>query len=209
MKFESWGELPYTQATEKQLALVEQRIANKIEDTWVFCAHPKLVTLGRGSSVSDLKGWSGEVHKSSRGGKATFHGPNQVIIYPIVQLKQKDILKFLENLEEVTVNTLKKIGIDAQKSRQAFPGYSGNKLIPTGVWVGQKKIASIGIAVKKWTTYHGIAINIYEDSEAFTGINPCGFSSDVMTSIEKELESIVEKEYFIEAFQNELIKFFN
>ncbi|MCB0390086.1 MAG: lipoyl(octanoyl) transferase LipB [Bdellovibrionales bacterium] len=205
MMFQDWGEIPYDEATEKQLALVQQRVDNTTSDTWVFCSHPPLVTLGRGSTKEDLQGWQGDVFTSSRGGKATYHGPNQLIVYPIVKLENKDVLKFLFNLEQITINVLRKLGVPAQLSREVFPDQNSNtKLIPTGVWVKDQKIASIGIAVKKWVTYHGLALNLYQDDQAFKGINPCGFNPEVMTSVEELIQQKIDRNKVVEVFKEKI-----
>ncbi|MCB9027213.1 MAG: lipoyl(octanoyl) transferase LipB [Bdellovibrionaceae bacterium] len=206
MRFEEWGEIPYEESTNKQLELVQKRIEDKIEDTWVFCSHPPLVTLGRGTNPGDLLTWQGEVYESSRGGKATYHGPSQLVIYPIVKIANRDLLKFLENLEQVTIEALKPFNIVAQKSRQAFPNTSAGSRIPTGVWVENRKIASIGIAVKKWVSYHGLALNLDLDPNAFQGIQPCGYSKEIMTSMEKELGFCVNRKKVFESFKDALNK---
>jgi lipoate-protein ligase B len=156
----------------------------------VLCTHPPVVTLGRGSRPEDLEGWSGSTLETSRGGRATYHGPSQVVIYPIVDLKRersgrasRDVHAYLRALEELTVACLREAGLPSPEARTSQVG----EISLTGVWVGAKKTASIGIAVRKWITYHGIAINVLNDASAFRGIRPCGFSSDIMTSLEAEL----------------------
>lgn len=201
MRFESWGEIPYLQASQRQLDLVQARILDRVEDTLVFCTHPRVVTLGRGAKAEDILTWQGEVCESSRGGKATYHGPSQVVVYPIIKLKHRDVLKYLKDLEEVTIQALGCLGLACTPSRQSGLDIKDKKLIPTGVWVNGKKIASIGVAIKKWVAYHGVAVNIDKDFGAFVGIQPCGFSSDVMTSLEEELGKKIPHSEFIEAFQ--------
>jgi lipoyl(octanoyl) transferase len=198
MNFESWGEIPYFQSTQKQLELVSKRLSDELEDTLIFCSHPSVVTLGRASKKEDVINWTGECVESSRGGKATYHGPGQVVVYPIIKLKNKDIMGYLELLESVTVAVLKSFGLTSQKSREK--NITTPNLIPTGVWIENKKIASIGIAVKRWVTYHGIAINLYNDPNAFKGINPCGFDSNIMTSVEEQLKLKVDREEFSKLF---------
>lgn len=207
MRFKFWGETPYDESTQKQLELLKLRIEDKIEDTWIFCTHPPLVTLGRATQASDLIDWKGEIHESSRGGRATYHGPSQLVVYPIVKIANRDVLKFLETLEQVTIEVLKTFSITARNSRTENQ-HENAKQILTGVWVQNRKIASIGIAVKKWVSYHGLALNVDEDPLAFTGIYPCGFQTEVMTSIEKELGSRVEKKLVTEAFQKALAKYY-
>lgn len=178
MRFEDWGLTPYEESTNKQLQYLDEVASGHRPDTIVFCNHPSVVTLGKATTESDLMGWSGDTFQSQRGGKATYHGPEQLVIYPIIDLNRhtKDLHKHLRKLELALTNCLKEeYGLDADMAREDA----------TGVWIGPQKIASIGIAVRKWVTYHGMAVNINEDSLAFTGISPCGFSTNTMTSLEK------------------------
>lgn len=193
-----WGTIEYTQATRRQLELVEAvaRLSevsageNQSEEYLVICNHPPVVTVGRGTQPGDIFGWKGATVETSRGGRATYHGPNQIVVYPIINLNfprksfaPRDLHGYLRALETAIVETLKEFGISAEARTIKTPGEPSL----TGVWVGERKIASIGIAVKKWVTYHGLALNVEHDPEAFTGINPCGFSSSIMTSMEQEL----------------------
>jgi lipoyl(octanoyl) transferase len=189
MEFIDWGLIDYNEATEKQLALVE-RVADGAPETIVFCRHPHVVTLGRGSEPSDLQGWAGATAETSRGGRATYHGPNQIIIYPILNLtkdhatfRARDLHDYMRALELAMIKALRGIGLVQASTEES----EGDDLTKTGVWVGEKKIASIGIAVRKWISYHGCAINVEHDPLAFTGINPCGFSTSTMTSVQDVL----------------------
>ena len=117
MQFVDWGEIPYKQSTHQQLELVEAVASANSSDTIIFCTHPPVVTLGRSTLPEDLKGWSGDVFETSRGGRATYHGPEQLVIYPIVDLKKqrkklrsKDVHQYLRLLELVIVNSLKEVG---------------------------------------------------------------------------------------------------
>ncbi len=190
MKFQDWGLIDYEQALNRQLHLLEQVYKDK-QEIIVFCTHPPVVTLGRASKPEDLQSWDGDVVETSRGGRATYHGPGQLVIYPLINLdnklrssfKKRDIHEYLRHLERVLIETLHKFAIKASV-RLPEVNNTDSRLSYTGVWVGEKKIASIGIAVKKWITYHGAAINIMSDEKSFTGITPCGFSTSVMTSLE-------------------------
>lgn len=189
MKFEDWGLVEYKEACARQEELVE-RVAAGEEERLIFCTHPPVVTLGRATTAEDLDGWTGSTIETSRGGRATYHGPSQIVIYPILDLRkshgafgERDIHLYLRALEDATVDGLKEIGLASPEARDTPVG--GISL--TGVWCGKKKIASIGIAVRKWITYHGVAINILNDPQAHKGIRPCGFSPDVMTSVQAEL----------------------
>lgn len=189
MRVEDWGLVEYGLAVERQLAALEE-VAAGGEDRLVLCSHPPVVTLGRAATAADLTGWQGATHESSRGGRATYHGPNQIVIYPIADLRRerkslasRDVHAYLRALEVATVEGLHRLGLEAAEARTTRQG----ELSLTGVWIGAHKIASIGIAVRKWTTYHGVAVNLTEDPTAFTGIRPCGFAAGVMTSLEREL----------------------
>ncbi len=210
MRVEDWGLIDYESAVAKQLLYVEE-VSAGAEECIVLCTHPPVVTMGRGSQAADLTGWTGPVVESSRGGRATYHGPSQAILYPIIDMKRerpafkaRDIHSYLRALEEVTVATLRECGLQQPEARISVVG--GVSL--TGVWVGTKKIASIGIAVRKWTAYHGVAVNVLADPKAFLGINPCGFSPGIMTSVEAELGRAMKmgeiKEIFAKMFRSGL-----
>jgi lipoyl(octanoyl) transferase len=203
MKILDWGEVPYLQALEAQLEAVEKVARAEETERVVLCSHAPVVTLGRSrSSKQDLIGWSGEVVEVSRGGRATYHGPSQQLIYPILnlaqdhaRLKARDIHAYLRCMEEILIRTLHDFGLKSEARTISVPQPGEKPLSLTGVWIGDKKIASIGVAVKKWVTYHGAALNVEEDPRAFSGINPCGFQREVMTSMQKELgEAPVRKE---------------
>jgi lipoyl(octanoyl) transferase len=202
MIFEDWGKVEYTEACERQLRLVEE-VYQGGEDRLVFCTHPPVVTKGRGTTAEDMTGWDGSTIESSRGGRATYHGPSQIVIYPILNLtfprthlKERDIHAYLRALEETTAVALKEIGIDGER-RETPPG----ALSLTGVWVGERKIASVGIAVRKWISYHGVAVNVLDDPNAHRGIKPCGFTPETMTSVEKELGRKVDPGAVKEVFR--------
>jgi lipoate-protein ligase B len=182
VKYEDWGLVEYTEACDRQLRSVEE-VAAGGEDRLVFCTHPPVVTKGRSTSSEDLDGWSGSTIESSRGGRATYHGPSQIVIYPILKLKERDIHAYLRLLEETTATALHELGLKGAERRETPKG----GLSLTGVWIGERKIASVGIAVRKWITYHGVAINVIDDPQAHRGIRPCGFTPETMTSVEKEL----------------------
>jgi lipoate-protein ligase B len=176
MKYTDWGLIGYQEALNKQLELVHLVSEGDEEEQVVYCSHPPVVTLGRGTKEGDLLGWQGEVVEVQRGGRATYHGPSQLVAYPILDLskRNRDLHQFFRNIEHAVIDTLKDYGVEAGISE-------GN----TGVWIGNKKIASIGIAVKKWVSYHGVAINLDFDPKAFTGLKPCGFTTETMVSLEE------------------------
>ena len=193
--FEDWGLIDYELALQKQLERVETVSQDPNHPGFlIFCTHPAVVTTGRQTLPEDIFAWQGPVIEVSRGGRATYHGPSQLVVYPILNLKHQrhdrgpqDVRGYLRALEQAIVETLKEFGISAVgKTSQKLPGQQAES-VETGVWVKNKKIASLGIAVKKWITYHGAAINMTSDPAAFSGMNPCGFKSDVMTSVEQQL----------------------
>lgn len=196
MKVERWGQLPYQEALQRQMELVHAVSEGEQDELVVFCTHPPVVTLGRATQNGDLTSWTGEIVEIQRGGRATYHGPSQVVAYPILDLskRNRDLHLFIRNIEKAVIDALREFGVEAEVSK-------GN----TGVWIGNRKIASIGIAVKKWVSYHGVAINIDHDPQAFRGLNPCGFSSETMVS----LEELINKKVTHEEFENCLVKNFD
>ena len=184
----------YSEAFLFQEELTRKRSCNEIKDHFILCSHPSVVTLGRGSKEEeDISGWKGEVIKTNRGGRATYHGPGQIIGYPIFSLKEEnqknlpfkaeDIKAYLTFIENVLIKYLKTKGLKAS-ARSLKPLEPGQ--LNRGVWIQDKKIASIGIAVKSWCTMHGFALNIRKDLKAFRGIQACGFSTDTYTSLEEQ-----------------------
>lgn len=211
MIFEDWGLIHYDEALKKQLDYVEL-VSNDTNHPGflIFCSHPPVVTTGRQTQPDDITTWNGPVIEVSRGGRATYHGPSQLVVYPIINIKNprknrgpQEIRGFIKDFEEAIVLTLKKYEIDSI-------GKTSDKGEDTGVWVCtsgfEKKIASLGIALKKWITYHGAAINLTNDPTAFSGINPCGFKSEIMISVEKILNQKTNIEEFKKTLQSYLEK---
>ncbi len=194
MRSEDWGLTPYKLALELQLERVEKVADDSDEEMIVFCSHPSVVTTGRGTRVGDVTDWTGEVIEVQRGGRATYHGPHQLVIYPIIDLKRRgrNVEGYLRALETAMIETLGALGLQASRAPDSTidPSDSAqdNERLYTGVWVDSKKVASIGIAVKKWVTYHGLALNLSSDPIAFSGINPCGFSRADMGNLKDLLK---------------------
>jgi lipoate-protein ligase B len=174
-----WGRREYGDALDAMRALVGARQRAEIPDTLVLVEHPPVVTVGvegddGGAAASGLPVFSVE-----RGGRATFHGPGQLVGYPIVDLtpRNRDVRQFVHDVEELVVRSTAPFGVVA-----------GHVAGRRGVWVdGTRKIASVGIAVDHWVTFHGFAINVATDLREFERIRPCGFDGAVMTSITREL----------------------
>ncbi len=179
------GVVPYVEALEWQRALAQARIERQVpHDLLLLLEHPPVVTLGRNSHHAHLlrpdEGEGGlEVFEVERGGDVTFHGPGQLVGYPILDLTghRQDLHWYLRTLEQALIEALAALGVPAERK----PGY-------TGVWTrgGTRKIASIGIHVKQWVTWHGFALNVTTDLSYFDRIVPCGIPGVVMTSVRRE-----------------------
>lgn len=173
------GQVPYGEALEWQRRLAQDRIAGRLpHDVLLLLEHPPVVTLGRTSRPEHVLRPEGvEVVEVERGGDVTFHGPGQLVGYPILDLRghRTDLHWYLRTLEQALIDGLGELGIAAER----HSGY-------TGVWTGGRKIASIGVHVKQWVTWHGFALNVTTDLRAFERIVPCGIAGVEMTSVERE-----------------------
>jgi lipoyl(octanoyl) transferase len=181
-----WGRTAYRAAWDRQLELVEQRQANARPDTLVLTEHNPVFTIGARPGADQHLVWSEqilaqqgiEVVRTNRGGDITYHGPGQIVGYPIMNLRdKKDLHAYLRNLEEVLIRTVAHFGITASRREGK-----------TGIWIYGRKIAAIGVAVKTWITYHGFALNVNPDLAHFSGIVPCGITDGTVTSLEQECE---------------------
>lgn len=182
------GTMPYEDCWRLQLELLEERAADRVPDTLLFVQHPSVITLGRKTpGVRDGAALPAEiqgvpVHIIERGGEATYHGPGQLVVYPLLRLNIKFGPKaFLRLMEESMIAVLGSYGMPAFWQEGE-----------TGVWLldsqnRKRKIASLGIAVRKGVSYHGLALNIATDLRHFSLISPCGYESNVMTSMEELL----------------------
>ncbi len=173
------GTVPYGEALAWQRRLAEDRIAGRLaHDVLLLLEHPPVVTLGRNSHAEHLLHAEGiDVFEVERGGDVTFHGPGQLVGYPILDLGdyKKDLHWYLRTLEQALIDALAILDIPAERR----PGF-------TGVWTRGKKIASIGVHVKQWVTWHGFALNVTTDLAHFDRIVPCGIQDVEMTSVERE-----------------------
>jgi lipoate-protein ligase B len=181
------GTVPYEEALELQRALARERISGAIpEDLLLLVEHPPVVTLGRStksrnlvSSPEYLTSKGVELFEVERGGDVTFHGPGQLVGYPIIDLKRHrlDLHWYLRQVEEALIRTLAAYSIHAERN----PGF-------TGVWTNGRKIASIGVHAREWVTWHGFALNVTTDLSYFDLIIPCGIDGVTMTSIAREID---------------------
>jgi lipoate-protein ligase B len=181
------GTVSYRDAWARQLALVEARQRGEEPDTLLLVEHDHVYTLGRRreAEANVLDAGDVEVIGIERGGDVTYHGPGQLVAYPIVLLRdgERDLHRYLRNLEEAVIATCMAFGLAADRE----PG-------KTGVWMstelGRKKLCSMGIACRKWVTFHGLALNVTTDLAYFRRINPCGFDSAVMTSMAEQVGAV-------------------
>lgn len=188
---QDWGRTSYGLALNRQLEQVARRNAREVPDTLIFTEHDPVYTTGvRKDALANLL-WSEaelarrgiELHATGRGGDITYHGPGQIVGYPIVNLAaRKDLHAYLRLLEQVMIDSVAAFGLAA-----------GRREGKTGIWLGPRKIAAIGVAVKQWTTFHGFALNVNTDLAPFTGIVPCGIttSEGTVTSMQAELGRVV------------------
>ena len=181
------GTLPYAEALALQRAVARARISGAFdEDLLLLVEHPPVVTLGRSfktphllASPALLSSRGVELHEVERGGDVTFHGPGQLVGYPIIDLKRhtQDLHWYLRQVEAALILALASLGLAGERS----PGF-------TGVWTGGRKLASIGVHARDWVTWHGFALNVTTDLSFFDLIVPCGINAVEMTSLARELE---------------------
>ena len=171
------GRLRYAAAWELQQSLVEQRKRGEISDQLLFVEHPHVVTLGRNghqenilASDAVLASTGIEFHQTNRGGDVTYHGPGQLVGYPIMDLKEwrRDVVGYVRSIEQVLIDSLGEFGIVAEREAGA-----------TGVWVAGAKVAAIGVHISRWVTCHGFALNVTTDLQYFQYIVPCGLTKPV------------------------------
>lgn len=183
-----WGLLDYGQALVRQQQMVAERIRGRSPDRLVLVEHPPVVTIGRSGSLKDLRiaketlGQKGvSLQTVDRGGQATFHGPGQLVVYPIVKIGDQDLHAFMKRLLDTIADVLRSYRL-VSEFKKGKPG----------VWVNGAKIASVGLAVRKWVTYHGIALNVWTEPRWFDLIVPCGQPGEKITSMDREMDVPVD-----------------
>jgi lipoate-protein ligase B len=195
--FKDLGRMDYLAALALQEKLVERKQRESSPDILLFVEHPHVYTLGRGGDeVNVLTPQGVPVYRTSRGGDVTYHGPGQMVVYPIIDLRsklRKDVHRYVRNLELSAIKTLMDFGLEATR-RPPF----------TGIWIGDKKIAAIGVAVRRCITFHGLALNVNPDLNYFKRIIPCGLAWADVTSMQKELG----KEQSAEAVRESFLRHF-
>ncbi len=169
------GVVEYLQALDIQHLMAERRSRNEIPDVLILLEHPHVYTVGKREANPIPAEVSGvPVYSVERGGQWTYHGPGQLVGYPIISLEERgrDIRGYLRNLEQILIEAMGDFGVAAER-------HEGH----TGVWVGDRKLASIGVAVRGWVTFHGFALNVNTDLDYFNRINPCGLPGQALTSM--------------------------
>ncbi len=171
------GAMEYGEALELQRNLAARRAKGEVPDSLILVEHPHVVTLGRKTTPDNFRPQKVPVFQVERGGDATYHGPGQLVGYPIFLLKDHDVRRHVRSIEEAIIRTAAGFGIGAER----LEGHPG-------VWVSGKKLASIGVAVTDWVSYHGFALNVGTDLSYFELIRPCGLDPSTMTSMDKILD---------------------
>ena len=196
------GVIDYKEAWDLQQEIHAKRVLGEVEDILFLLEHPNTYTLGKTahkanliSSEDYLKQNQISVYDIDRGGDITYHGPGQIVGYPIIDLNNwfKDTHKYLRALEEVIIKTCNDYGLKSERNPKH-----------TGVWIGDKKIAAIGIKVSRWVTMHGFAFNVNTDLNLFSGIIPCGIQDKTVTSLKQELRNEIN----IQEVKEKLLKNF-
>jgi len=204
------GAIEYREAYELQKALLQERLRGRIADTLLLLEHPPTITVGKSGKLENVLASPAELASAGvsliftdRGGDVTYHGPGQIVGYPILDLRERDrdAHRYVHYLEEVLIRTLADYGIG-----------SGRDHNHAGVWVNDEEIAALGLSIRQWITMHGFALNVNTDLKHFTLINPCGFANKTATSMarllghELPIDEVTERllAHFAEVFEVEL-----
>jgi lipoate-protein ligase B len=204
------GLIEYGDAYQRQRRLFQERLDGRIDDTLLLLEHPPTITVGKSGKLENILVTQTELAEKGvslvfidRGGDATCHGPGQIVVYPIFDLRERDrdVHRYLRDLEEVLIRTLADFDISSGRDK----GHAG-------VWVGDTEMAAIGLSLRQWVTMHGFALNVNTDLALFSLINPCGFTNRQATSMahllgrELPMEAVTERllSHFAHIFQVQL-----
>jgi len=196
LRIKKKGLVPYEEAWEYQRQVHASRLAGEISDTLILLEHPPVYTFGKNSDQSNLiDARDAQVIQSDRGGDITWHGPGQLVGYPIINLEdhKKSVSWYMRNLEDVIIQTLQHFNITGER-------ISGM----TGVWVGNQKVCAMGVRLSRWVTMHGFALNVRPDMSYFNGMIPCGIQGKGVVS----MKELLGTEITIEAVSQPLVKAF-
>jgi lipoyl(octanoyl) transferase len=183
------GRIRYAEGLQIQAQLVAERQAGRTPDTLLLLEHEPVFTLGQNAKRENvlvapdvLRARGFDVEETGRGGDVTYHGPGQLVAYPIIDLNpdRRDVHRYLRDLEEVMIRTCADYGLTAERAEKM-----------TGIWIGSRKAGAIGVRIARWVTSHGLALNVTTDLEAFRHIIPCGLHGRDVTSLERELGWLV------------------
>lgn len=226
VQLENWGLIDYQEAWSKQeeifKSIVDLKMANRKKEEanepiitppnhLIFCEHPHVYTLGKSGSLDNLllseeglKEKKAVFYKINRGGDITYHGPGQIVCYPILDLEQffTDIHKYLRFLEEAVIKTLAEYGIIGDR----YPGYTGVWIDPEGE--NARKICAMGVRCSRWVTMHGLAFNVNANLDYFGNIVPCGIDDKAVTSMEKELGEKINIQEVQQKLQGHIVEQF-
>ncbi len=198
--------IDYKEAWDLQKSIFELRYQQKVDDVFLLLEHPHTYTLGKTADEKNLVGNEEYLNKNKisvydidRGGDITYHGPGQIVGYPIIDLNNwgKDTHKYLRALEEIIIRTC----ADYRLAVKRVPKY-------TGVWIEDRKIAAIGIKVTRWITMHGFALNVNTDLSLYNGIIPCGITNKEVTSLKKELKTEINLQEVQSKILNHAVEIF-
>jgi lipoyl(octanoyl) transferase len=201
------GVIAYDDAFTLQKETVERVRSGRSDETLYLLEHPHVITLGRNASTASLVASASLLRaqdvalvETDRGGDVTYHGPGQLVGYPILllELGRRDIRRFVTDLEEALLRTLAEFGIEGRRDS-----------VHRGVWVGKSKIASVGVRISRWVTCHGFALNVNTDLSYFSLIHPCGITGCRMTSISQELGTAIDMDAVKAAFAEKFAHVFD
>ena len=199
--YQDLGRLDFLTTLSRQEQLIELKQRQGTADILLFVEHPHVYTIGRGGDLNNVLGARDvPLYRASRGGDVTYHGPGQLVVYPIIDLRSKlrrDVHRYVRNLELTAIRTLNDFRLEAKRR----PPY-------TGIWIDNRKIAALGVAVRRGITLHGLALNVNTDLSYFNRIIPCGLSWADVTSMAKELDKELSARNVRESFLRHFAELF-